>query len=361
MNILVIPHVGGSYNSLRPEAEIYISLAKAGINIIILANPESPIASYFLEAGITVIPFKPNRKISISAIKTIRRAIDQHDIQLVYATYSRNISNAAFACIGKPVKFIAYRGTTGGLYRSDPTSYLGILHPRIDGVICVSKAVADHVRPKVAQRIRDRVVAIYKGHKLQWYHKPPAPLEPLGSRSSNFNVICVANARIHKGLVYLLRALPQVADLEDLHVILVGKDIDRQPYRSLIDNSGMRERIHLTGYRDDAPEIIAACDTLVSPSLREGLPRVLLEALAYKVPVITADNPGSLEIINDTINGFVVPRENADAIAEKIRELHDHPAIREKFAEHAHDKLLNEMSHEKTVTNMIRYFQAVLD
>ena len=92
------------------------------------------------------------------------------------------------------------------MYRRDPGTYLAVLHPRVDGVVCVSHAVEKYVKKRIWKRTVDNVVTIYKGHDLSWYTNPEADLTAFGTGKDNFNVACVANARIHKGLIYVVKA-----------------------------------------------------------------------------------------------------------------------------------------------------------
>ncbi len=360
MNILVCTSSDSSYNSLRPELEIYIGLAQAGCKVTMITNDNPDYTPRLKAHGIDIIEHLPRHKISLKSIRLIRKAIRERNIDIVYATNSRSIPNAAFACIGTTAKLVIYRGTTGGLYRKDPGTYLTTLHPRVDGVICVSHAVEEHVKSRIWKSSIGNVVTIYKGHSLDWYNQPPTDLTQFGTNNSQFNIACVANARPCKGLIYVIEAAHQLADITDLHILLVGKKIDKEPYVSAIENSGMKQRIHLTGYRHDAPEIIAACDLLILPSLREGLPRVILESLAYGTPVITSANPGSMEIIDDGVNGRIVPLKDSAAIAATVRELYQDRQQLEKLATHSRDKLRDELSATKTVENMHCYFKRLL-
>jgi glycosyltransferase involved in cell wall biosynthesis len=123
----------------------------------------------------------------------------------------------------------------------------------------------------------------------------------------------------------------------------------------------MEERIHITGFRSDVPSIISSCDVLVHASTRkEGLPRVILESLASGTPVIASANESSLEIIEDGVNGFIVPIKDAKAIAQKIRELHDSPQTLQKLKEHAKDVIKGKMSHETTVQKFDQFFKEIM-
>lgn len=361
MNILVLPPSHGSYNSLRPEYEIYRSLAQAGHHLTIILQQECAYLPYLDSTHIRTLYLDIKHKVSPTAINLIRKTIKQDKIQIVYATHSRKISNATLACLGLDVKLVLYRGTTGGLNRLDPSVYLNALNPRVDAVICVSESVRQSVIKKVSSKIKQQVVTIYKGHDLSWYQNPPLELEQFNSNRNAFNVACVLNVRPHKGLSYLLKAAAELSELKNLHIILVGKRTNKKRYTSLINKSGMKDRIHITGYRYDAPEIIAACNVLVSPSYRkEGLPRVLLESLSYKVPVIASDNSCSREIIEDGINGYIVPIKNSHAIASKIQFLYDNPQQLSVVSAHCQQTICDKFSHQTTVKKYIDFFQQLI-
>ena len=360
MNILACTSSDCSFNSLRPEHEIYISLAKAGHNVSIITHKNAPYKELFLENNINVMEQPIIKKISFKSIRLIRETIKQKSIEIVYATNSKSIPNAAFACIGTPAKLVAYRGTASGLYWHDPGSYLGTLHPRVNGIICVSKYVYKYVASKKILKNKN-IVSIYKGHELDWYDKKSADLGEFGIKQNDFTAICVTNARPHKGIHIALQATNKLADINNFHLLLVGNGMDKEPYKSLINNSKMKERIHLAGYRNDAPELISASNLLIQPSIAgEGLPRVVLESMAYGTPVVASANPGSMEIIDDGINGCIVDVGDSDAIANKVRELYDSPELLKSLSENSPKVLLEKMSHAKTVEHYINYFESLL-
>lgn len=361
MNILILPPSGGSYNSLRPEMEIYIGLAKKGHNISIITDASREYIPHFIQHGIKVIHFPPKHKISPSSILLIRKTIKSNSIEIVYATNSRTIANAAFACIGMNVKLAVYRGTASGLYWHDPSNYLGMLNPRINGIICVSQYVCDFIASK--NILKNKLIqTIHKGHDLTWYNKKPADLTEFGIKPGDFTAICVINNRPHKGLDIVLKASNKLAKINNFHLLLVGKGSDQEPYKSLIQNSLMQQRIHIAGYRNDAPELIAASDILIQPSTGgEGLPRAILESLAYGTPVLSSANPGSMEIIRDGDNGFIVPVGDVDAISNCILKLNASPEILSKISSNSKNIIKNEMSNKLTVQKHIEYFELLLN
>lgn len=361
MNILACTSSDSSFNSLRPEHEIYIGLAKAGHNITIITHKNDIYSTRFSENNINVIEQPITKKISLSSIRLIRKIIKEQSIDIVYATNSKSIPNSALACIGLKTKLIAYRGTASGLYWHDPGNYLTTLNPRIDGIICVSKYVLNFVASKKTLKNKS-IISIYKGHDLSWYDEKPADLSEFGIKQNDFTAICVTNVRSHKGIHIALDATNKLSKIENFHLLLVGSGMDKEPYKSLINNSKMKQRIHVAGYRNDAPELISACDILIQPSISgEGLPRVVLESMAYGTPVVASANPGSMEIIDDGINGCIVPVGDSDAIANKVQELYNFPERLKLLSENSPKVLLSKMSHNKTVENYIKYFKSLLE
>jgi len=361
MNILVLTPKGNSFNSIRPEAEIYVSLAKAGHNVTVMTNKESKYIQRYLEHNVEVIETEHKKKIDFKIIKKTNQIIKDKNIDIIFATSSRTIPNAAFASIGTKAKLVAYRGTTGGLYRHDPASYLNILHPRVDGVICVAEAINRHVSKQVFNTSTKNIITIQKGHDESWYKQNSLDLKEFGTNTDNFNIAFVANVRHHKGLIYAIKATHYLADIKNLHILLIGSKISEEPYISEIENSGMKERIHITGYRHDVPDIMAACDLLIHPSIRkEGLPRVVLESIASGTPVVAAKNEGSMEVIEDGFNGYIVPIKDSKAIADKVRKLYESKEKLQELSDNCIYKIQNEISHKTTVKKYIEYFESLL-
>lgn len=360
MKILVIPNRGRSYNAVRPEAECYIGLAKAGHDITIMTCDTNAYIEEYQKAGLNIIMLRSLKKHSWTVIKQIHSYINENNIDIVYATDSKGIPNAVFGCIGTKAKMIAYRGTTGGLYKSDISNYLCMLHPRINGAICVSEAVTSYVKPKLRHAIQHNIVTIYKGHDLSWYQDDAIELASLNTDKNNFNIVCIGSPRPQKGMQYMLDAMKELTDIKKVRLILVGDNFDCEPYISNIEATGMKDQIIQTGFRSDVPQIAKACDVLVLPSEREGLPRVVLESLAVGTPVITSANEGAMEIIEDDNNGFVVPIGDGKAIADRIRTLVNNKETLTSLSEKAIETIKNSMSHKRTVKEMESYFLSFL-
>ena len=112
------------------------------------------------------------------------------------------------------------------------------------------------------------------------------------------------------------------------------------------------------GHRDDMPAMFHAAHIACLPSFyREGLPKVLLEAAACGLPIVTTDAPGCREIVRDGDNGFLVPVRDAQALALALRSLIDNAALRAKMGQRAREIVLVEFSQERVIAETLAVYQ----
>ena len=362
MNILIFSSYMDAWNSVRPEAEMFIEMVKLGHNVTVVTQGKAEYVPRFIDNGIKIIDCYPSKKICCDTIKTLRAELKSTQYDIVYAMNSKTIPNAAFACIGfKKTKMVTYRGTVGGLYRHDPSAYLTHLHPRVDGISCVAQAVTDDVKKHVWGN-KDKVTTIYKGHDLTWYQTSPLDRDQLNIPKDAVIVTCIANARASKGVHILLASAKMLSHIENLHIVLVGRDMDTQENLALAQKSGMKERIHFLGYRTDVPEILASSDIQIQPSVSgEGLPKTIIEAMAMAIPSIVTTTGGSKELIVDGESGFVVPVNDTQAIAEKVQRLCDNKSLRLSMGKRAQEQLVTHFSVQQTALHHIEFFRSLME
>jgi glycosyltransferase involved in cell wall biosynthesis len=131
-----------------------------------------------------------------------------------------------------------------------------------------------------------------------------------------------------KGQLELIRAL---ATIDGAHAVLVGRDLERDgAYERELEQEakrlGQEGRVHLVGSRDDVPGLLAGCDVLALPSWIEGLPLVVLEAMAQAKPVVATAVGGTPELVVDGETGLLVPPRDLEALADALRALLADPA-----------------------------------
>ncbi|MFO7716806.1 glycosyltransferase [Desulfosarcina sp.] len=329
-------------HSDRPEAETFIGLKQQGVNIQVLCPSTAPHFQRLQKAGVPVTDFKLSGRIDVRGIRFIRKVINDYRIDILHLFNNRAVSNGILAARHLSVKIIAYRGTVGNVSYFDPGSWMTYLNPRIDRIICVSEAVRQFFLQMDWMGLRlpaQKPVTVHKGHDLSWYAQPPGDIRQLGIPDGAFVVVCTGRFRPHKGIHILIEAMRYIPASLPIHLLLIG-DMNTRPLHRLIRRDPHAERIHLAGYRTDAPALQAACDVAVLPALRrEGLPKVVIEAMAYGVPPIVTDSGGSSELIEEGVSGLIVKSGESKALADAILSLYHNPEQRAAMGRKAQDRI----------------------
>lgn len=132
--------------------------------------------------------------------------------------------------------------------------------------------------------------------------------------------------RPRKGLEVALQATKKLAaEGHDVHLRCIGPfetDAYRAAMVDLVASLGLEERVEFCGFAEDVPLALAQLDALVLPSLYgEGLPMVVLEAMAAALPVVATEVEGTPEAIRDGCEGLLAEPGCSDSLAEKIEQL----------------------------------------
>jgi glycosyltransferase involved in cell wall biosynthesis len=150
-------------------------------------------------------------------------------------------------------------------------------------------------------------------------------------------VVCtVGRLDTQKGQIYLLEAAAIILKtLPDTRFLIVGDGPDLAMLTEVANQKGIAKNVTFTGFRSDVPALLAASDMVAMPSLWEGLPLALLEAMNFGKAVVGTDAPGIEEVIQDAETGFIIPTKNAEKLAEKLTVLLQNPELTKRFGEAA--------------------------
>jgi glycosyltransferase involved in cell wall biosynthesis len=161
-------------------------------------------------------------------------------------------------------------------------------------------------------------------------------------------VLTVGRLVKQKGHRYLLRAIAKVPGAD---FVFAGDGPERKDIEKEIGSLGIGGRVHLLGHRDDIPELLGSCDIFVLPSLFEGHPLSIMEAMAARKPVVASNIRGVDEIITSGETGCLVPPANPDALAAAIQGLIDDPDKANEMASAGNKKVAAEFSSSVMVKN----------
>ena len=128
----------------------------------------------------------------------------------------------------------------------------------------------------------------------------------------------------HKGVFYLIQSASCILEYrKDLIFLLVGAGAQEEKLKNFCVDLKIEKNVIFTGERDDIPEILSSIDIFVLPSLREGLPLTILEAMACAKPIIATNVGGIPEAVKDGVSGILVPPKDPESLQNAIVELLD--------------------------------------
>ena len=195
-----------------------------------------------------------------------------------------------------------------------------------DLIMCVADAMTDKaVAAGVAPR--EKFVTVYSGMDVEPYlhghHNRAAVRESLGIGHDELVIGVIARISPLKGHEFIIRAAPQIlAKHPNIRLLFVGEGHIRAEMEQLATEHNVLDRIVFAGLRDyrEIPELIASMELVVHTSLREGLARVLPQALLSGVPVVSYDADGAREVVINGETGWLVEAEAIDELAGAVCE-----------------------------------------
>jgi len=140
-----------------------------------------------------------------------------------------------------------------------------------------------------------------------------------------------------KGHLYFLQACKIILEKhKNVAFLICGEDnITREYLESICRESHIHEHVRFLGYRKDIANVISMCDIIVQPSLFEGLPRALVEAMYLGKPVVGTNVDGIREIIKHKETGLLIPSKDAKSLANAITQLLDNKSVASKLGRNA--------------------------
>ncbi len=206
---------------------------------------------------------------------------------------------------------------------------------RYEVVLCVSDSLYEACLKFGVPK--DRCVLIENGVDTDHFRRRRTLADAkrkLGIPSDQFVIGAVGRLSSEKGYDILIRSVDRlIASGRDAALLIVGEGDQRPRLEALIEKLDRGNRIVLAGYQRDAIPCFEAMDLFALSSLREGLPNVVLEAMALEVPVVATRIAGIPRLIRSGENGLIVSPGSVDELVEAMGLLIDDPARRSKLAE----------------------------
>ncbi len=315
------------------ELDLVLRLHSMGVFVRVLAAPHTRGRQQLSAKGLFIKAATTKGKIQPRLISQMRRLVRQHNLSIIHATDSASLSNALFASLFTQASVVGYRGTLSRIRRLDLTYWLGILNPRVQKIFCVSESVRDYLAQFIDPR---RLVLNPKGFSCEWLASDAPAIE--WPSSTRLAAVFIGNTqnRPYKGLDSLIQAF-HIANHPECSLVIAGSYDNHIP--TLAAAGPAADRIHLLGQRSGAASLLSSANIYIQPSLREGLPRSVKEAMAAGLPIIATDIPGNKDLIENERSGLLVPPSSPDCMAAALLKLCGSSSLRSQLGKMAKHRL----------------------
>ncbi len=324
-----------------------------------VAQPGSPCAARARDAGIDVVERSMRGEFDLGAIGVLTHLLKQDAFDLVHAHTSHAHTLAALAAWRARKPCVVSRRVdfpiTGSPFRRFKYRH------GVDRFIAISRAIGDVLAAGGVRR--DRIAVVHSGidpNRLRGAQRERARRE-LGLSPETPLIGSVGHFAWHKGFDVFVDAAARLAKRrDDVRFVLVGAGELRADLERQVATHGLTKRFTFPGFREDAPDWLAALDVFAAPSLMEGLNTTILDALWLERPVVAASAGGIPEAVIHQRTGLLVPPKNDEALANAIAQLVEDREQAEMYGRAGRAHVEQGFTLDRMVEGNLEVYQAVL-
>jgi len=250
--------------------------------------------------------------------------------------------------------------------------YYSLSRPRSQQLLRVLARLADRVTA-VAEPVRSfledtvglpasKLITIQNGVEIHRYEAAiPYDRKEWNLKNSDVIIGCVARLSPEKGHTVLLRAFRKVISRHpQARLAVIGDGEERERLQHLTADLNIGHFVRFLGLRVDVPEVLAACDIFTLPSIQEGFPMVILEALAAGKAVVASEVGAIPDVIRHGATGVLVPPGDVDALADALCLLIEEEGARQRLGHRGREFVREAYDFDRTVGRYDNLYQRVL-
>jgi glycosyltransferase involved in cell wall biosynthesis len=322
--------------------------------VLVAAQPASRLLSEAERAGVPALPVRMRGAWDVGAGLALRRLMRERRVDVVHTHSSVDSWVAGVAARSLGLAVVRSRHVSIPIPRRR-----ALVYHLADRIVTSGDAVAGIVA--AAGVPPERIVAIGPGVDTQRFHpgvSGSAVRAELGLTGPAIGL--VANIRGSKGHRFFLEAAREVLRTRaDVRFVIVGDGVGFGDVRRRVEELGLGACVRMTGFRRDIPEVMAALDVLVLPSVKsEAMSQVIPQALAVGTPVVGTTVGGTPELVRDGETGRLVPPADAAALARAILDLLRDPEGARAMARRGQAEVLARHSMEAAMTRLVAVYTA---
>jgi sugar transferase (PEP-CTERM/EpsH1 system associated) len=334
-----------------------------GLTVACLYNGDGVVAHQIRKLGIPVIDLEMSSKWRVDAFARFWALLRQQRPTILHTwMFHANIPGRLLGrAAGVPV-IIGSEHTMGqeSQLRQQLNRWSG---PLTNGVICVSEQVRIFAEQQIGLPPQ-KLTVIPNGVELHRFDHLPTQAEArrrLGLPGTTTIMGAIGRPRPVKGYRYLIDAFAQLAPSHrELNLLLVGNGAERTALVEQARQSSLADRVIFLDDQTDIPALLPALDLLVAPSLWEGMPMVVLEAMAAALPVVATRVGGTPDVVVDGKTGLLVAPADVTLLAHAIERLLQDPSLRQQMGRAGRARVERNFSIEQNVAQTQALYEQLM-
>jgi glycosyltransferase involved in cell wall biosynthesis len=362
LQIIHVATPGGAEKNTRLISKAFKRL---GINVTLVHQPGAYAAEYatLKQYGVDCIEFDLKQSLSRS-LRFVRAVLKQKKIDLIHSHMHGADFIAAFA--RKGLKGICHFSTIHFLPQDNP----GLAH-RLKSTVMTAMAFHNihkifapsvHVAKRARREFllpRDRVVVALNSidfEEMQPHRESAEKLRKAWKSGKATRLLVYAGAFYWvKGHACLIKAMARLTQQHpEAKLVLLGEGEEEQGLRALVRDFGLEEQVLFAGHQRNIADWLSIADVYVQPSLRDCMPRALLEAMYMGLPVVASDLETIREVVDNGRTGVTVPARSPERLAEGIAHMLENPQAARGMATRARQFVSENCSMDTMARKMLQ-------
>ncbi|MFX3625975.1 MAG: glycosyltransferase family 4 protein [bacterium] len=326
-------------------------LDKSLFEPIVLSFTPGPMVDELEKLGIKTHVIFTERGFDFKLTNQIKQLLIDEDIELVHNHGTRAASNLWRAC--KKLNIPTVYTVHGWSFHDDQSFFVKnarilsekLITSQANQTISVShsnqKTGQDHIRGFKSTVIRNGIDL----NKFNYQAIQSSIREEYNIPENHVLIGYIVRMDIQKDPITMVKAFKEVYDQhENVTLLMIGEGPLRQETEALVKELGIGDRLILDNFRQDVPNVLAGIDIYCLPSLWEGLPIGMLEAMAMKKCIVATRVDGSKEILKDMVNGLLIEPQQPQMLAEALLKVIKNKELCDSTASNAFQTIQNEFT-----------------
>jgi len=379
LRVLHVIDSGGLYGAENVLLDLMSEQVKMGLKTVLASIgekhiKEKPIEHEAVRRGLTVKKFRMRPGLNFAGALQILHYAQKEGFDLLHSHgYKGNI---LLGLITRKIRKIPLITTLHGWTNTGSFTRMA-LYERMDSfclrftdaVILVNKAMLSH--PRLKDRKRLNTVVINNGIPSASNDSTLKKIQQILSNrrfdrtivdfcKEGYTIGSIGRLSKEKGYRYLIEALNLLIQKGmDANLIIMGEGEERQHLEGLSEKLGLSDRVLMPGYCTNARDYLTCLNVFVLPSLTEGMPITILEAMQAKVPIVATCVGGVPDVLEKEKDALLIESRNSEELANAIKRLYCNDALKYDLVTSAYTKVINNYTIAEMTKKYLKVYQSV--